>query len=1062
MDVHGYTVDGRKVELGAQDKVKPVALPALVRLVRDLTGSAPKVSNALVELGKRLRGTVRGRVTGRAVELNPAIFADSETASRVLGHEIGHLPDWMPGTGSASAGTVAENLTALRRRMRAWFREMPTDVRQELLQLSQWWRPFDQATADRKFLAYRADPEELFADAVSVLFNDVDELKARAPKFWARFQQQLDADPNLKQAVADVWTWRSGTFSDLASDLRQTFRADLQGDAFWRALQAAEQQRASSMFERLRQQFRALGDNWRSFRDRAQEVVADRAVRVKRRATELERAGAEIPEDIDPRVTWDEFNFATPRVALITHDWQRQVVEPLRAAGVDEVDLGEFMLHASIVDGEAAKMANPHGITREYSQDILRQMREQLGAEKWAKLEETARAAREIRWRGIEDAFDAGLIDPETYQRLRASRDTFAPLLTADELQRKSPALIKAQVGTLDQVENPATASLMQAVELSTWAHENRARRRILEFHERFDPDLVSGGARQGLESFSVMEGGKARTVYVDPYVAELFSKRPTADLSFLTGVASALDGAFKWFWLTANPFFQLAQLPKDFARSLRNLSAVRSLNALNPANAVQLMGYYLEALPHAFRYGFGDAMEDRFLREAIEDYALLPPTDTIAATIARDSEGAAQLARYGYVSGLDARKKLGPVQRAVRSFLDFLVDANNAAEALPKVAAYKRLRAQGASQARRGNIVRTFVGTPNYKIRGAATEVTNRIFTFSNIILQGLRADLALAAAPKTRTGFILQATAQSVAPKMLMAGAAIGLLGPELQELYRAIPERDKRDKLVIPVGWEEGGEYGKRVRYLAVPQDDTNKHIGALLWNTLSRTDRPVREWLGRALQENVRYAGEQVPGVSPTLEQVSTWSTFLSGENPEGAFGPALTEKEQAAGGLHRWKGMLRFQLGQFGQAGKLVRAYAFRDDAPAPVVSWTPAQVPNPFFKVSDYGLREREREAQNLEKSAKARNRLKYGPKAQNLYSAYYRLQKSPRETRQQKEAYYTAQVAMDLYRATDEQAWMLEQRGQLRQAQVLRDRLELQLSTLDARVNRALGKDWR
>ena len=65
-------------------------------------------------------------------------------------------------------------------------------VRKELIDLSFWWRPFDPAKSPEWFVQYRGVQSELYADAVSILFNAPPEWKQRGPLSWKMFFSYLE------------------------------------------------------------------------------------------------------------------------------------------------------------------------------------------------------------------------------------------------------------------------------------------------------------------------------------------------------------------------------------------------------------------------------------------------------------------------------------------------------------------------------------------------------------------------------------------------------------------------------------------------------------------------------------------------------------------------------------------------------------------------------------------------------------------------------------------------------------------------------------------------------
>lgn len=259
-------------------------------------------------------GRVRGRVKGRNIELEPGVWRDPKEAARVLGHEIGHLPDWVP---NMDPETMGGRVSQLRSKMRAHFRSMSQPMRAELLELSKWWRPFDEQQATKDYMRYREDPEELFADAISLLLNNPAELRQRAPLFWAQMEKFLSDNKEMQQLLARAFDEMSGTMDDLAEGLHHRITAAwADGDAFLQDLAHAAELRKMSLWERLRQQ-------WQAKKHQAERDFSDRGAYLKRRAEELRKQGKEIPVDLDPTVssTWPATSSGWPAATGKTTSW---------------------------------------------------------------------------------------------------------------------------------------------------------------------------------------------------------------------------------------------------------------------------------------------------------------------------------------------------------------------------------------------------------------------------------------------------------------------------------------------------------------------------------------------------------------------------------------------------------------------------------------------------------------------------------------------------------------------------------------------------------------------
>src|SRR5262245_65859986 len=61
----------------------------------------------------------------------------------------------------------------------------------------------------------------------------------------------------------------------------------------------------------------------------------------------------------------------------------------------------------------------------------------------------------------------------------------------------------------------------------------------------------------------------------------------------------------------------------------------------------------------------------------------------------------------------------------------------------------------------------------------------------------------------------------------------AAAGIFGELLKELFGGISEYYKTNYNVIPIGFEPGGDYGHRVKFLTIPRDETSRLLSGIAY-------------------------------------------------------------------------------------------------------------------------------------------------------------------------------------------------------------------------------------
>ncbi|MFI0609183.1 MAG: hypothetical protein ACH37Z_14995 [Anaerolineae bacterium] len=1067
-----YDFAGQKVQLGKMDVARRLPMPALVKLSKSLTGRVPDVSKALQSLSKRMGARINGRFREGQVQLNPDIFTNEDMASKVLGHEIGHVLDLV--------GPQQGQVKAFSSQLAAEMRKAP-ELYAEAKALSREWRPYDAATATPKFLKYREAAEEVIADFLSAFLNDAAYAQQAAPKLTQAFFKTLEARPKVQEALLEVNRMMDGTMHDFHANVaREVDTSFLRAEDLWKAI--AEQRKARE------------DSFWRRMVDQADELrylFSDVGSEAKRRAQRYEDAGG-LKGAYDPRVSFDEYSMSGNRIALMADDWQKGVVAPLREAELAESDFGRYLFAQRIV-GERAHVANPLGVTERNAKAILSELAGKDGA---GVLERAAKRARKLYSKALREAMEAGAVSREEFDLAKQSADSFAEFRLVEDLHKRIAGDLKGPAGTFEDIANPATAAFMKAVALRNVAETNRAKAGMVEFLTANAPNEIRVAKtnelpKYGERSFEVLEDGKKVTYLADKWLSDTFDGERFDRLAAVVRAWTSFDQKFKALWITFNLGFQAMNLGRDAMRTTRSLSALGVTRAWDPTNILKTFGSYRKSLPDAWKYAQGEVTP--LLRQMIEDYAIAPPGETVTDILAGDTKLEQELMKTG---NLQARpeprmKGLKPAwNRPADTALDFLLNArrteraglkralipvDNALnfirelggtlEAVPKIAGYQRLKKAGYKGAQRAAHVRDFVGTPNFKVKGAATRITNAAFVFSNIAIQGWKADLRLATAPSTRGAFWMETFKHGIMPKLLMAGAAYGAFGGELREMMAGISEYDKTQFICLPMGWEESGEHRRKVRFLRLPMDETTRFFSGLAWKALNgpQANKDAEDWA----TDVFAFAKGQVPGLGPTATLFGEAAQVAAGKNPEDEFRgrPKIRKTEFEAGGSARWGGFLKASLGNFGMVGEAIRNEV--ETGSKPETRWAQASIPglNRFFRVSDRGYSEQQDQKRHNADKAKANLKLGYGTKTKELVGTHSRLQQLGRghRTPAQDRAYRRIQsFVTGPYRRTTEQVQRLLDDGHTLDAQRLQEKLEKRAAPYYAELNLITGRTER
>lgn len=979
------------IELGGEGTIKPIEMPEIVKLARELMHDFPSVA--------KLRGNMRGffRPRGRGqIALDAEIFKDPIQAAKTLAHEIGHLIDYLPehlmqrgnlvgrlftlrnflkstfnGEGSLDRAKVLkqyledENITTtewqkdkeIRAKHEPLFEQYYNEaakaggyirdpvVRKELLEVTHYWKPWDPAKSPPSFNAYRTSSTELYADALSMLINSPGTLERMAPTFYKTFFDKLDQKTAVKEAYFGLQELLTGAPEEVlkarAEDIRKGFA---RAEALQKDFQAKKKLNTRSLWDKLRQQL-----------DNINQPILN-----KQHAAEA-RGEIIAPED-NPEFLLQENSLVDNENFLMIKGIHDDIVVPLEKAGMTMDDLGEYLLLKRIVN-ERTEIANPFGHTPKTAAKQLEHLKENVGPENYKLLETKLQQFHDVIFKSVEEAVRVGSYNKKLFETtIKPNKDSYASFAVVDYMQDYIPATVKAQVGTLKEVANPFNTTILKTVALNRLNALQRAKNGTIKllqtsYPEDIEPSktITSDGKLKIFKTpidkgrIEVLVDGKLTGFDVDPYIAESFNKMKTGDLNVMVHLLSMFNNKFfKPVVTTYNLGFAAAFNPiRDFKRNYKLIPNATIRN---------LLVAYIKSIPSAVKFTKGQM--DELTQAMVESKAIDAPIGEYNFYDRENDHYNDILKRYNIIPKDVPEGRLAQyADKAKRTILKPIVQVlegirfvANTLEINSKIAGYKIRKAGGESGQQLAYNIRNVTGTPNFRVRGSQTGTTNNIFVFSNIIKEGLKTDLSVAFNPKTRSGFWWKTVKIELLPKFLMFLAAGGFLGKKLKDFFDKATEYDKTNYIIIPLGY-----YGpdKKAVYMRIPHDDTGRLFGSIFWKMANF----AKNHKTSDLQDIVSLGAGQLPSVTPAIDIVTNWAQYLSGKNPYDAFRgrQIVDDVSWTAGGGAALKKMVQWTLNDLG-----LSSFATFDTSSNTGVETFMQVAPwfRSLFKITNYGLQE--------------------------------------------------------------------------------------------------------
>lgn len=963
-DVGGYA---DLKEIGRGQEIRSMQFPEILRLIQDVSGEPVQLKRFQKALG---RTYVNEEEQKAHIALNRSLFLPEmplEIKAKVAAHELGHLTDAMPDY-TMSRGTILARLLTLRDSMKQKFGDLSNKtIRKELQELTQIWKPFDE-TQNKAFTQYRYSSSELYADALSVMFNDPERLKQMAPQFWKGFFDNLNQKPEVKDAFFSMWDLLTKGEDAVLSDRRKVVNESFaDAEARWNVLRHEEKIKKQNFWFQLKYDF------------------VDKNQRLIDLVRKAEKEGKIVSDNLNPEYLMDEKTMLGARYKVLLEKEINPIVQEFIKRDLPREALGEMMLYERIIAApERENIANPFGLDKVTAAATLEKLERDLGPEATKFVREKAVQVRDVYKGLLDEAYKLGMYSEDLYNQMK-NNPAYATFAVVDYLDTYiSGSIIKA-TGTLKGVADTFTATVMKMMGTIRAIEDQRVKLTTFDFLKEYHPNelkvaetrfdankkaqvpIESGDPNWKLVTY--LDKGTVKGYYVDPYIASSLLYETHGNLNIILKTLRMLNS--KWFrpiYTVVNPGFETFNLARDYFRSAMNMPGGDLFY-----NMARVFYGHVAALPHAIAKGFD--MPDPLVMEMYEKRLF---------TIRYNSFMLGETNEDKQLEAILAATKVFDSKPAQRSFLTpfistlkFIENVGDTIMALPKIAGYTALKGK-MPEHEGGFFIRNYLGHSNMQTRGAQNWWSNEVFLFSRSILQAARRDFYLGFQnPKTRAGWGFRFAQLAILPKLLMFAAAMGLFGFAMKKQMDNVSEYDKTNYTIVPLGLDENG----KTKYIRIPQTELNRFLGGLFWKIFNLANKDNKSPWYDSVSQLLSFTGGQLPALSPVLQSAEATREFAAGSNPYDFFRGRNIIPDTAfkAGGMDKLKPFAYWLIQNMG--GNIVLGASVTEKTPGKS-SWLQQMVEAPilsnligrWLKVSNYGQTEMMRQY-NTQATAEAAQR---------------------------------------------------------------------------------------
>jgi hypothetical protein len=804
------------------------------------------------------------------------IRVDPEYAAQTISHELGHLIDFIP-RDDFDDGSLMDQMSIIYKGQKDEVLDAIRDsnnlgprIKTELKRLSMKWKPFDPKN-NLKFTKYRFSPEELYADAMSVFFLDPDMLQQEAPLFSQFIQKSISKKPAVKKSYNTV----RHLMENRSEMINKTFDNLQEG-----MVDGVEQTK-----KKIQRRERGVksGFDWliESFIDKNSALY-------KYFRGEYSDTGEKGKLSREARNKMEEIAYMSSEVEDYLYNIG-QIVEGLSNYDIDFLDFNSFLFNKRVL-GDRSKFANPLFVNTVRAEEMQQALLDKYGEEKYQQIVNAAEKYYQLRQERIIPIMEKSNMFTEAAMEKVKNNKEYVTFEVVDyintEFGEGTGDIIMRQYGTGRKISNPLVATMLKDMSIISSIRINESKVAAVKALKKIAPESIrqaptkeiygkiipkdSTDADEGLITFTV--NGKLDGYLVEKDIADLYEYTPHKANAATNTILSIVQG-MKSIMVSHNPGWMIFNIPRDFFATVMN----------NPEIGIK----DIPALAHEYKKAFSEAWNNVRHNKRSEDISYMRRNRMLTIDrMYRPSDSymeddtqqlLTEIFDYNEQSGEEHSRLQKLIPDKVRSAWEGLDNFGQVSEMTGQIAGYRMLKNMtNLSEGDLAHRVRTRVGTPDFKQRGALHSITNNLFIFSTIRKSGWTA--AAESFRQNPGTFLFKVALLSLLPKLLQLGAEEAdelfpnsEFAKKIAETMEGVSEYKKETYLVVPV-WKANG----KAITIQLPQDFIGQAVTSLVYNAARGEWGDVAGTAWTELPWNTS-------NLNPLLQAAADVQRLTSGEN-----------------------------------------------------------------------------------------------------------------------------------------------------------------------------------
>lgn len=849
-------------------------------------------------------------------------------------------------------------------------------VESELVELIKWWLGQDELTD------YQMKPNELYAEAGSVLINNPEALHKRAPLFAKLFFEYLDKKPEVKQAY---------------NELQERLKAGDPDDTLTQRI--TESMRETDQ----------LGAIQRSQKKTWQEKRAELATNYLRAfwpwQVRLRKApgGAEAIEAIGDHLYRKTFCEA------YLNDMRHDVYNKLQDIGISWEDFGIYMYYRRVGYENLGEfkgrmtLANPWFVTPEIAREKLKTLSEKYGAQLWEMVVRLKSVERDLWNKHIVDRErEFNVFGSEMEDIMRSNREycTFAPVFGDwAELDGKLEGIFEQkwgngiggkiwrQHGYLGPIMNPASATVMKGTQLISFMYKERAKWEAVQSLQQSEHSSLLQEAERKWDgkkwqikemetdrvgTLYILHGGKLHAYYAPRFLVDQWSKSSHIELQTIMRALPFVSKLAKDALTNKNLIFATTRnLPRDIRDfNLKMPGVSRRWRTYVPGTLGPAGEFIVEAFKAQWKAYRGEKSE---LADKVVERGMVI---AMAEGFWGENPGIDPFMRELHRRGIDpmdgSDETAMKILRTIWGKVNYTLDFGQVLERTMKTVGmmYVDKYFPDAPESWKRHIVRNFSGSPDFPQRPLRNLDLSGGPLYWNADKEGKISTFMWF---KERPFEAAWMTARRVFMPLLLNYLLFGGLRAlfsgrkkdDYELMWQAIPRHDKITYRCVPIMWADKQQ--RKVLYWIRPLSDAERSfhaIATIALETWLNKESGTKDKIWEGIASSWGYMADDAPGLNPLTQLALDALVISTGGNPARRGHFMLSQDEMDGPATRKYLKILTEEYNQ--TLGSLMYRFDTRQDAPTSKIEKV---VRNPvgsltigkFLRVSNRGWAEHEK-----------------------------------------------------------------------------------------------------